>query len=58
MDRDVYFLATTAEEMGLLGAEAFADSPPLPLSQIVAAFNLDRSPLPLPERRWAWWGRG
>jgi hypothetical protein len=41
MDRDVYFLATTAEEMGLLGAEAFADSPPLPLSQIVAAFNLD-----------------
>jgi hypothetical protein len=41
MDRDVYVLATTAEEMGLLGAEAFADSPPLPLGQIVAAFNLD-----------------
>jgi hypothetical protein len=41
MDRDVYFLATTGEEMGLLGAEAFADSPPLPLTQIVAAFNLD-----------------
>lgn len=41
MDRDVYVLATTAEEMGLLGAEAFADNPPLPLGQIVAAFNLD-----------------
>jgi hypothetical protein len=41
MDRDVYFLATTAEELGLLGASAFADNPPLPLGQIVAAFNLD-----------------
>ena len=41
MDRDVYFLATTAEELGLLGARAFAENPPLPLGQIVAAFNLD-----------------
>lgn len=41
LDRDVYFLATTAEEIGLLGAEAFAEDPPLPLGQIVAAFNLD-----------------
>ena len=41
MDRDVYFLATTAEEIGLLGAEAFAEDPPLPLNQIVAAFNID-----------------
>lgn len=41
MDRDIYFLATTAEEIGLLGTEAFADDPPLPLNQIVAAFNLD-----------------
>ena len=40
-DRDVYFLATTAEEIGLLGAHAFADNPPLPLNQIVAAFNID-----------------
>jgi Zn-dependent M28 family amino/carboxypeptidase len=37
----VYFLATTAEELGLLGAHAFADNPPLPLKQIVAAFNID-----------------
>jgi len=41
LDRDVYFLATTAEEFGLLGAHAFAENPPLPLTQIVAAFNID-----------------
>ncbi len=40
-DRDVYFLATTGEELGLLGARAFAQSPPLPLKQIVAAINID-----------------
>lgn len=40
-DRDVYFLATTAEELGLLGAKAFAENPPIPLSQFVAAFNID-----------------
>lgn len=40
-DRDIYFLATTAEESGLLGAYAFAENPPFPLSDIVAAFNLD-----------------
>lgn len=41
MDRDIYFVATTAEELGLLGAEAFAENPPLPLKQVVAAFNID-----------------
>jgi hypothetical protein len=41
LDRDVYFLATTAEEWGLLGAQAFAENPPVPLQSIVAAFNLD-----------------
>ena len=41
MDRDIYFVATTAEELGLLGAHAFAENPPLPLGQIVAAFNID-----------------
>lgn len=41
IDRDVYFLATTAEELGLLGAHAFAENPPLPPHQIVAAFNID-----------------
>ena len=41
LDRDVYFLATTGEELGLLGAQAFAENPPIPLAQIVAAFNID-----------------
>ncbi|ROT95507.1 M28 family peptidase [Altererythrobacter sp. FM1] len=41
LDRDVYFLATTAEERGLLGAQAFTENPPVPLDSIVAAFNLD-----------------
>jgi Zn-dependent M28 family amino/carboxypeptidase len=41
IDRDIYFLATTAEEIGLLGAHAFAENPPLPLDRIVAAFNID-----------------
>lgn len=41
LDRDVYFLATTGEEWGLLGARAFAANPPVPLPTIVAAFNVD-----------------
>ena len=41
LDRDVWFVATSAEEWGLLGARAFADSPPLPLKSIIAGFNLD-----------------
>ncbi len=40
-DRDVWFVLTGAEEWGLLGAKAFVDKPPLPLSSIVAGFNLD-----------------
>ena len=39
--RDVLFLATTAEEMGLYGAETFAERPAVPLTSIVAALNLD-----------------
>jgi hypothetical protein len=39
--RDVYFLATSAEEPGLLGIRAFVRKPPTPLSRFVAAFNLD-----------------
>jgi outer membrane murein-binding lipoprotein Lpp len=41
MERDIYFLATTAEEPGLLGALSFLRNPPMPLGSIVAAFNLD-----------------
>ncbi len=39
--RDILFMATTAEELGLLGAEAFARNPTVPLNSIVAAINLD-----------------
>ena len=41
LDRDVWFVATSAEEWGLLGAKAFADDPPVPLNTIIAGFNLD-----------------
>lgn len=41
LDRDVWFVATGAEEWGLLGARAFADRSPLPLTAIIAGFNLD-----------------
>ena len=40
-DRDIYFLATTAEEKGLLGAYYFADHPVVPLSDITVALNID-----------------
>lgn len=41
LGRDIYFLATTAEEPGLLGIRSFVRNPPLPLASIAAAFNLD-----------------
>lgn len=41
LGRDVYVMATTAEEAGLLGTRAFAKTPPVALDRIVAAFNLD-----------------
>ena len=40
-DRDVIVLGTSAEEMGLLGAEAFVADPPVPLPTIVAGLNID-----------------
>ncbi len=40
-DRDIYVLATSAEESGLLGIQAFIADPPVPLAAIVAAFNFD-----------------
>jgi Zn-dependent M28 family amino/carboxypeptidase len=39
--RDILILATTAEEMGLLGAEAFARNPPMARSTILAGINVD-----------------
>ena len=40
-ERSVIFLATTAEEQGLLGAHYFVDHAPLPLAQIQGVFNMD-----------------
>ena len=40
-DRDILFMATTAEEVGLLGAEHFVANPVVPLQSIVAAINVD-----------------
>jgi Zn-dependent M28 family amino/carboxypeptidase len=40
-DRSVVFLATTAEERGLLGARHFVRSGPIPPQRMVAAFGLD-----------------
>lgn len=40
-DRDIYFVATTGEESGLLGAYAFAEFPPVPLDRIVLSLNVD-----------------
>lgn len=40
-DRDIYVLATTAEESGLFGAQAFVEAPPIPPEQFVAGFNFD-----------------
>ena len=41
LERDIYVFGTTAEEMGLLGAFYFIDNPPVPLSRIHAALNVD-----------------
>lgn len=40
-ERDIYVLATSAEEVGLLGARAFAANPAIALDKVVAAFNFD-----------------
>jgi Zn-dependent M28 family amino/carboxypeptidase len=39
--RDILFLATTSEEVGLLGAEYFAAHPVVPAASIAAAINMD-----------------
>lgn len=44
-DRDIYILATTGEELGLLGALAFAENPPVPLDSIMAVLNVDSTGL-------------
>jgi len=39
--RDIVFIATTAEESGLLGAAAYVANPSVPLDKIVALLNID-----------------
>ncbi|MCA9685837.1 MAG: M28 family peptidase, partial [Myxococcales bacterium] len=41
LDRSVVFLATTAEEQGLLGARHYAAHPLVPLADTVAVINMD-----------------
>ena len=40
--RSLLFVANTAEEKGLLGAEAFANEPPVPIGDIVGVVDLDQ----------------
>ncbi len=40
-ERSLVFLAVTAEEQGLLGAEYYASNPVFPLDQTVAGINMD-----------------
>ncbi len=56
--RDILFLATTAEEMGLLGAGYFASRPTVPLGSIVAAVNMDTLAIAPKGERVAVMGRG
>jgi len=56
--RDILFLATTAEEMGLLGAEYFASRPIVPLGSIVAAINMDTLAITPKGEKVAVMGRG
>ena len=39
--RSIYFVFTTAEESGLLGAEYFAQHPTMPMGQVLANVNVD-----------------
>ena len=39
--RSFIFVATTAEEGGILGSNSFVENPPVPLHQLVANFNID-----------------
>ena len=40
--RSLIFVANTAEEKGLLGAESFANDPPVPIADIVSVVDLDQ----------------
>jgi hypothetical protein len=44
--RSILFVATTAEEKGLRGADYFANNPPVPAGQLVANINIDQIFMP------------
>ncbi|HXH00756.1 MAG TPA: M20/M25/M40 family metallo-hydrolase, partial [Xanthomonadaceae bacterium] len=48
--RSLLFVALTAEEKGLLGAEWFASNPPVPPTSLVANINMDMPVLLAPSR--------
>jgi len=49
-ERSIVFLAVTAEESGLFGAEYYTKKPIYPLEQTLAVINID-GPLPMPEMK-------
>lgn len=57
-DRDIYVLGTTSEELGLLGARAFVESPSIPLDSIIAAFNFDTVAIAPNGRKLGFLGQG
>jgi Zn-dependent M28 family amino/carboxypeptidase len=57
-ERTVVFAHMAAEEMGLLGAYAYADDPVYPLEKTVADLNIDMLPLSPPTRDVAIFGKG
>ena len=51
LDRTLLFVATTAEESGLLGMRAYAARPAIPLADTVASINIDTIALYPPGQR-------
>jgi len=54
--RSIIFLATTAEEKGLKGADFFANNPTVPIDQIVANINIDEILMIVPTKDIVVWG--
>jgi hypothetical protein len=54
--RSLLFVATTAEEKGLLGAQRFAREPTVPAASIVANINIDMPVLNAPGSAFIGWG--
>lgn len=57
-DRDIYFVGTTAEESGLLGAYHMVDNAPIDIQKIVIALNVDTIAIAPKDAKVAIIGRG